>query len=157
MEEMKIDIPDGYELDKENSTSRCIKLRKRLTYKSVAEELFAGKEVFYMNYHGNPSYKEEEFNNDDPNNCLSYKQATKLAALNKLFNVAKYLNKGWKPCFNLSEQSKYVIGIDSSNEIKVVTTYINSGVPCFKSPELITKAIMILGEHTIRQALTKDY
>ena len=40
--QLTIDIPEGYEIDKENSTFECIKfkpIKKYLTYKEIAEKL----------------------------------------------------------------------------------------------------------------------
>lgn len=41
--EIKIDIPEGYEIDKENSTFECIKFKpiKCITYKDVCDNIFA--------------------------------------------------------------------------------------------------------------------
>ena len=41
--EIKINIPKGYEIDKENSTFECIKFRPRkkyITYKDCCDKLF---------------------------------------------------------------------------------------------------------------------
>ena len=41
--ELKINIPEGYEIDKENSTLECIKfkpIKKYITYKDICAELF---------------------------------------------------------------------------------------------------------------------
>lgn len=45
--EIKIQVPDGYEIDKENSTFECIKLKpinKFLTYEDVAKKMFCDDE-----------------------------------------------------------------------------------------------------------------
>ena len=52
--EIKINIPEGYEMDKENSTFECIKfkpIKKELTYEDVAEELFS-KNMFTSDIKG---------------------------------------------------------------------------------------------------------
>lgn len=43
--EVKIQAPEGYEIDKENSTFDCVKLIK----KDVCEKIFSNN-VFYINY-----------------------------------------------------------------------------------------------------------
>ena len=43
IKEVKIQVPEGYEIDKENSTFECIKfklIKKDITYKGVCEKLF---------------------------------------------------------------------------------------------------------------------
>lgn len=42
--ELKIQAPEGYEIDKENSTLECIKfkpIKKNITYKDICNTLFA--------------------------------------------------------------------------------------------------------------------
>ena len=45
--ELKIQAPEGYEIDKENSTFECIKfkpIKKGITYKNVSNKLFNDNE-----------------------------------------------------------------------------------------------------------------
>lgn len=84
--EIKINVPKGYEIDKENSTFECIKLKpieKELTYKDVAEELFSSS-LFTLDTIGRIYYL-----------CSpsSKKQLERLFALNQLLNIAEYYNK----------------------------------------------------------------
>lgn len=157
--EIKIEIPEGYEIDKENSTFECIKLKKKkLTYEDISKALFKEKEIFYIDNIGKVSYyfcSEEQC--IDSNNCTSKKQAEKLLAINKLMNVAKYLNEGWTPDWNMDTQNKYYFYLtDAAIYVSIVTT-MNVGIICFKTQELAEKAIEILGEETIRLALSTDY
>ena len=47
--EIKITVPEGYEIDKENSTFECIKFKKKgLTYDDVAEKLFKNKKTYFI-------------------------------------------------------------------------------------------------------------
>lgn len=92
--EIKINIPEGYEIDEENSTFECIKFKpkKELTYKDVAEELFDGT-AFYLNMRGETVSTEELNVKDDRNNATNKKQLERLLALNQLLNIAEYYNK----------------------------------------------------------------
>ena len=165
--ELKIQIPEGYEIDKENSTFECIKFkRKELTYDDIAKELFHEKELSYINQFGEintTTSLEGEESFKCPNNCTSRTQAEKLLAINKLMNVAKYLNKGWIPNWKDNEERKYHIIIDSerlSEPSKVSTDYgysFNGAVAYFASESNAMKAIEILGEDTIKLALVSDY
>lgn len=93
--EIKINIPEGYEIDKENSTFECIKFRPRkkyITYKDCCEKLFPNI-GYYTTSHG-------EIINDglsdgyitDPNNAPRGIQLKRLLALNQLMNIAYYYN-----------------------------------------------------------------
>lgn len=93
--EIKINVPEGYEIDEENSTFECIKLKpieKELTYKDVAEELFS-KNLFTSDIKGRIFEISSHGSKIDINNVTSKKQLEKLLALNQLFNIAEYYNK----------------------------------------------------------------
>lgn len=53
--ELKIQVPKGYEIDKENSTFECIKfkpIKKNITYRDICEYLFKDKDSFYITNSG---------------------------------------------------------------------------------------------------------
>ena len=118
--EIKIKVPEGYEIDRENSTYECIKfkpIKKELTYEDVVEELLSNS-YYYVNgcckiVTGPPESK------GDKNNATNKKQLEKLLALNQLLNIAEYYNKkspkeGNKVyCINFDERNKtteYFVG-----------------------------------------------
>lgn len=78
--------------------------------------------------------------------------------MNKLMNVAKYLNDGWEPNW-LGTEIKWEIFVDINyNTIQ----YISAAPYCrmsiyFKTQELAEQAVEILGENVIRLALSTDY
>lgn len=133
---------------------------KKLTYEDVAKSLFFGK--LGVNYASSRAYEYScacsSYN--DYNNCTSEKQARKLLAINKLMNVAKYLNgSDWKQDWTNTIERKYYIYIaanedkikfESSNILLRECTY-------FKSKELAQEAVSILGEDTIKLALSTDW
>lgn len=93
--EIKINVPKGYEIDEENSTFECIKLKpikKELTYKDIAEGLFDG-EPFYTDSYGEVLRLSGKYKKIEKNNATSKKQLYRLLALNQLFNIAEYYNK----------------------------------------------------------------
>lgn len=157
--EMKIVPPEGYEVDKENSTFECIKfkpIKKTLTYEDVARKLFINKRFFFITTYSEieKSEGESKIVALDGNNCTSYNQAQKLLAINKLMNVAKYLNgEDWRP--DRSKES-YFIAIVGGN-IKVFVSYPTDLNIHFKNGELAKQAIDILGEETIRLALYNNW
>ena len=90
--QLTIDIPEGMEIDLENSNlaKGIVRFKQSIiTYKDVEDTLKLGK------------------------NCKSIiineSNASKLVALSKLMNIAKYYNKDWKPDWNNSDKSKYYI------------------------------------------------
>ena len=87
-----IRIPDGYELDAENTTLDCIKfkpIKKYITYEEMCDSLFSGG-AYYINVIG--KIKQTEICYKDANNATNAKQLVKLLALNQLLNIAEYYN-----------------------------------------------------------------
>lgn len=160
--EIRVIVPKGCEIDKEHSTFECIKFKPigRITYEAIMNKLLMDKPVYFPDtsgWVGKIDY--EPCMSADPNNCISEKQVEKLFAINKLINVATYLNDGWKPNWNATNENKYYICIVRdcicidilNNSIK------NNGIICFKSKELAQQAINILGRDTIKLAFSTDW
>lgn len=161
--ELKIVPPDGYSIDYENSTFECIKFKpikkKKLTYDDIAKELFESKETFWMGHNDVSSTGGGAgFAYADVDNCTSEKQVEKLIAINKLMNVAKYLNGNWKPNFEENTPKYYIENNQHLKLIKIDYTCRNIySIVYFKTEELAEQAIEILGEDTIRLALSTNW
>ena len=80
----------------------------------------------------------------------------KIDAINNLIFVAKYLNDGWTPNFMDTTRKYYFYIKDDEIQIDSDSTCINS-VVYFNSRELANQTIKILGEETIKKALSVDY
>lgn len=94
--ELKIQVPKGYEVDKENSTFECIKfkpVKKNLTYEKVCEELFDSTSGYYITERGKIENVTFIFDGVDKNNATNKDQLDRLLALNQLLNIAEYYNK----------------------------------------------------------------
>lgn len=95
--ELKIQIPEGYEIDKENSTSKYIKfklIKKDITYKEVCDSLFKDKGGFYTSSYGKISDNcILSCSAVDKNNATNKKQLERILALNQLLNIAEYYNR----------------------------------------------------------------
>ena len=153
MENIKINIPEGFEIDQINSNfieGNIVFKKKEITYKDIAKELFLSKTKYHIDdcglitqkTFGSCSYK-------DKVNCTSKKQAEKLLAINKLMNVAKYLNGDYEPDFK-KEEPKFFIYINDKNNIDISANYILiKHFVYFRTKELAKQAIDILGEETI--------
>ena len=155
--EIKITVPEGYEIDKENSTFECIKFKKkRLTYEDVAEKLFKQKKTYFCGTSAEISYfKPTTEGAQLANNATSEKQLKRLLAINKLMNVAEYLNDGWKPDYFSDGIPKWTI---IYNKEKHTFDFHQEWFICyspvvFKSAKLARQAIEILGEEEVKLAL----
>lgn len=127
--EIKINVPDGYEIDKENSTFECVKfkpIKKELTYKDVVEELFSNT-CYYTNARGKivapigPIIGKE-----DKNYATSKEQLERLMALNQLLNIAEYYNKKSPK----QEETVYCFNFDKRNLGYYVEKHIKPIVIC---------------------------
>ena len=99
--ELKIQAPEGYEIDKENSTFECIRFKpinKGITYEDVCNHIFNicnGDIGYYIENIGNIR-KASGFSNEarrDKNNATNKEQLERLLALNQLLNIAEYYNR----------------------------------------------------------------
>ena len=119
--EFKIQIPEGMEIDKENSTFECIKFKpKKLTYRDVIKHLSYSYPIFTSNE----------------------KHKSKCVTFRKLLEVADYLNGDWKPDWNDENQTKYFISYNVDQKFYVEGCYYtNQGIAYFSSRENAEKAI----------------
>lgn len=95
--ELKVQVPEGYEIDKENSTFEHIRfkpIKKDITYKDVCNALFVNDTYFTSDrgcIHKGARWDTEII--PDKNIATTEKQLKKLLALNQLLNIAEYYNK----------------------------------------------------------------
>lgn len=90
--QLTIDIPEGMEIDLENSNlaKGIIKFKQSIiTYKDVEDTLKLGINCKSM--------------------LVNKNNVSKLVTLSKLMNIAKYYNKDWNPNLRSLEESKYYI------------------------------------------------
>lgn len=129
--EFKIQIPEGMEIDKENSTFECIKFKpKKLTYIEVSKKFPKNSSIL-----------------------TNLDHFLKLVTIRKLFEVADYLNGDWKPNWNDRNQYKYFITYNGREEKFYIRSHwdVNEGIICFSSMENALKAIDIIGKKELRQ------
>ena len=126
--EFKIQIPEGMEIDRENSTFECIKFKpKDLTYIEISKKFPKSSSVSTNGRH-----------------------LSKLLIIRQLLEVADYLNGDWKLDWNDINQPKYFISYNVSKKIFVdACYYVNYGIVCFSSKENAEKAINIIGEKNL--------
>lgn len=96
IKELKVQAPEGYEIDAENSTFECIKfkpIKKDITYEDICNKILKSKINYYINTSGRIEDTVLEAKVYDKNNATNKKQLERLLALNQLLNIAKYYNK----------------------------------------------------------------
>lgn len=94
--ELKVQAPEGYEIDKENSTFECIKfkpIKKDITYEDVCNKLFERNSGYSINQYGKIDNFCLASHRFDANNEPEGQQLKRLLALNQLLNIAEYYNK----------------------------------------------------------------
>ena len=156
--ELKIEAPERYEVDWENSSMNTIRfkpVKKKITYQDVKEKLFADTKYYYIESAGTIiSSKNARYYGENIIVATSKQQIEQLLALNKLMNVAKYLNGDWEADFTNARRNWY-IGFDFESlmlGIRFSVCYRYSDI-YFKSKELALQAIEILGEEEVKKAL----
>lgn len=124
--ELRVQAPEGYEIDKENSTLECIKfkpIKKDITYKDVCKNIFNEDVAYYIDRYGEIQYGYIGSSICDKDNTTTRIQLEKLLALNQLLNIAKYYNT--LHTGNIKNNS---IIYDSANHVysvsQVSTTYL---------------------------------
>lgn len=161
IKDLKIVPPEGMEYYIEENEIKFRPKKKKLTYDDIARELFYNKLSYYIGDGNDDNIFSSKIRNIDYifkfNNCTSKKQAKKLLAINRLMNVAKYLNGDWQPNWNNEDESKYYlyVGINKINIDRNWSCCHNSIY--FKTRALAQQAIEILGEETIKLALSTDW
>ena len=135
--ELKIQVPEGYEIDKENSTFERIRfkpIKKYITYEDVCNSIL--KTGYYTDTRGKILHV-TEYTDDvkiDKNNATNEKQLKKLLALNQLLNIAEYYNSKRTSCVN-TIIIYYSEVLDKYNTAEVKHTYNNGVQAMFKKEE----------------------
>lgn len=146
--ELTIEIPDGKIVDWEESKKQnkiVLKDKKQLlSYEEICDELDGMIDIPLFD---TPS--------EDGNALVANEHYLEcILAKNKLANVAKYLNDGWKP--NDDEDYGWFIynnGFLDKLDFSVSNEYEYDNNVLFKSQELAQQAVEILGEEVVNLAL----
>lgn len=160
MKKLEIEIPNGKEIDWEASAKQkqIVFKDKQLTYEDVCEKLFVKEHYFIDNTGG---IRKVNLSACDSNAATSEHQLECILAKNKLANVARYLNGDWE--WDLGSHDAFFIMEKSYKgntiwlDIEKYTCYPERANVLFKSKEAALQAIEILGEKTVKLALTPLY
>lgn len=147
-QELKIEAPEGYEVDWDNSSKTTIRFKpskKKVTYEDIIINIKA-KNIGVSVQWGLTKIGTDCF-------ITSEKQLEQLLALNKLMNVAKYLNGDWKPNWDDEFEDKIYFYYSYGKLNICAKRYSNCGCVCFKTIDLAHQAVEILGKEEIKKAL----
>jgi len=144
--EIKINVPDGYEIDKENSTFECIKFKPIVNKlpKTWEEYCKTHKRQFGESWLSGESnienidFAENKYYKDvvaDRNLLPNKKYAEAMLALCQLIQLRDCYNDGWIPNWSNDSVLKYCIEINT-NEIHKNSFYAASRILAFKTEEL---------------------
>lgn len=128
-----------------------------ITYDDVLKRLYLNKTAYWVCAEDDIFEKKQSLvNYKDAVNITTPAQAKRYAAFNKLQNIAKYLNKGWKPDFTNS--TNYTICKDCTGKYCFLTngTY-QAGAIYFKTEELAREAIRLMGEASLNDLFNEDW
>ena len=126
-----------------------------ITYDDICKELFFGKNAYWVR---NNEIKKGviRYSYSDIDNYTSLAQAKRTLAFNKLQNIAKYLNDGWKPNFNGNQKNWNIIK-DDDTFVVMFTTTANKACVYFKSEDLTKEAIRLMGEESLNDLFSTDW
>lgn len=167
----EIPIPDGFQIfisedgkpmirklvegDVENKTPDAAE-NVAITYDDILKKLFLNKESFFVGNTTISSITTGVNSYRHVNNYTSEAQAKRVIAFNKLMNIAKYLNGGWKPNFN-GENKNWFICIEDGEYVAKFSKWINDGSVFFKSEEDVEETIRLMGEESLKDLFSTDW
>jgi len=116
--EIKIDIPEGYEIDKENSTFECIKFKKKVNEINTWKDIKFISGSFINNSAVITTVPIIPKEDDDKNVFVSEKYAKAALALAQISQLMPYyggeITEEWK-----NEDWKFTVNVDAKGEINL--------------------------------------
>lgn len=129
---------------------------KPITYDEVLKELYYGKTAYWVCSTRISYAITNENSYNDINNCASEAQCKRMVAFNKLQNIAKYLNKGWKPNFCIGDKKWGIIKEGEGFSPKYIRM-INDANIYFRDKDLANEAIRLMGEESLNDLFSTDW
>ena len=117
--ELKIEVPNGYEIDREKSSFEKIIFKKVQDLPKTWEEFGEVKGWFVDNMCEINYYSEGDSTDyRDKNLFPTEEEAEACIALAQLCQLRDRYNDGWKPDWNSMSETKYVLEINSNIVVK---------------------------------------
>lgn len=130
---------------------------KPITYDDILKELYLNKTAYWLCDKNNIlEGKQNDLSYEDSVNCTTRAQVKRCAAFNKLQNIAKYLNKGWKPKFGCDNEN-WAIVKDEEGLVPRYNMITNDGSVYFKNADLVNEAIRLMGEESLNDLFSTDW
>lgn len=131
---------------------------KSITYDDILKELYLEKTAYWVYGKGYVHGEKQGHENcKDVVNCTTPAQAKRYAAFNKLQNIAKYLNDGWKPDFKSGTYNWYIIKKRDGGYGAMFISSENDGIVYFKSKYLANEAIRLMGENSLNDLFSTNW
>jgi hypothetical protein len=131
---------------------------KPITYDDICKDLFYNKDTYYLAERNKiSSWTMTSSNYKDFDNCTSIAQVKRMIAFNKLQNIAKYLNNGWKPNFEYGNKNWYINREGVDNYKIFWSDIFNSCSVYFKTEELAWKALRLMGRESLNDLFSTDW
>lgn len=173
----EIPVPDGYEVFISEDGKPMIRKKiegdekptpdaeegNPITYDSLSKKLYLGNDkVFYWDINKDPKLGDIAtfkctFGYGYLFNCMSKAQVKRMMAFNKLQNIAKYLNRDWKPDFDDEDTFNWSIIKECGSYGAQYNMSTNEGSVYFKSAELAQQAIRLMGKDSLNDLFSTDW
>ena len=128
-----------------------------ITYDDILKELYLDKTAYWLCDKNNILEGKQNYSSyEDSVNCATRAQVKRCAAFNKLQNIAKYLNDGWKPKFGCDEEN-WAIVKDEEGLVPRYNQITNDGSVYFKSKQSTNEAIRLMGEESLNDLFSTDW
>lgn len=130
---------------------------KPITYDDILKELYLNKTAYWLCGKNNILEGKQNYSSyEDSVNCTTRAQVKRCAAFNKLQNIAKYLNNGWKPKFGCDKEN-WAIVKDEEDLVPRYNLITNDGSVYFKNKDLVNEAIRLMGEESLNDLFSTDW
>lgn len=141
----------------EHETAPDDKEGNPITYDDILKELYLNKTAYWAcGENAIAQRKQRSREHKDSVNCTSKAQARRMAAFNKLQNIAKYLNDGWCPDF-CNYEKKWAIVKEGGNFYPKYNQMVNDASVYFKNEDLTNEAIRLMGEDSLNDLFSTDW
>lgn len=129
---------------------------KPITYDYICKELFLNKTTYFACGEEIETVTPSFGRYKDIDNCTSMAQAKRVAAFNKLQNIAKYLNKGRKP--DIPDLNNYTICKNHAGGYSLLgNRKYQAGAIYFSTEKLANEAIRLMGEESLNDLFSTDW
>ena len=133
MKKLKINVPEGYEIDKEKSTFENIVFKKKKGLPKSWEDLKNVSGYWVHNYCGTVRF-DGQISHTNRNTFKTKEQAEASIALAQLSQLRDVYRQGWEPYWNDATEHKWIIHFKGT-DIHICREWLNNEFLSFKEVE----------------------